>query len=371
MNKNYYNVLGISQTASAQEVKAAYKRLAIKYHPDKNPGNVLAEELFKVVNAAYQTLSNPSKRALYDMRLQYQREQHHRAVMQHQPRRYEERHYRTRQPAGVSERHYKTRQPNNNRFSRKDWYITLAFVGGILFFSLLLKTVMDHITGEDKYKTALTYIADGKYSSAHRLLTDAIQFMPDKAAAYEARAMIELDVYENYNSALRDLNKAIALQERPSAQVYYMRGCSYKQLAHYQQAEQDLTRALKLNKNFWQAHLKRGEVRLFYLKDYKSAIKDFTTFLNHGSASAEQVEALTFRGFGYYKQGQWARSEQDYRSALALAKGDEDSSGRLYYLLGRTALGQQQPDSACAHFYRAYQQGYTAAVLELRDRCQP
>ncbi|TPE42759.1 tetratricopeptide repeat protein [Pontibacter mangrovi] len=367
MNQTHYQVLGISATAPAQEVKAAYKRLAIKYHPDKNPGNLLAEELFKRVNEAYQTLSNPNKRALYDLRLQYQREQQHRAVMQHQPRRYEPRHYTTREPAGVHERHYKKRQPKSSKFSRKDWYITAAFVGGLLLFSLLLKTVMDHITGEDKYKTAMTYIADGKYSSAHRLLTDAINFIPDKAAAYEARAMIELDVYENYNSALEDLNKTISLQERPSAEVYYMRGRSYQQLARYRQAEQDLTRALQLNPKLWQAYLKRGEVRLFYLREYAPAIADLSTFLQHSGARAGRVDALTFRGFAYYKQGQWERSKQDYRLGLA----NDKENGRLYYLLARTQLEQQQPDSACFHFYRAYELGYSAALLELRANCQP
>lgn len=367
MNHNYYQVLGVSHTAPAQEVKAAYKRLAIKYHPDKNPGNALAEEMFKLVNTAYQTLSNPSKRALYDLRLQYQREQQYRAVMQHQPRPYDSRHYTTREPAGVSERYYKKREPKSSRFSRKDWYITLAFAGGLILFSLLLKGVMDHIAGEDKYKTAITYIQDGKYSSAHRLLTDAIHFIPDKAAAYEARAMIELDVYENYSSALNDLNKSISLQEQPSAQVYYMRGRSHQQLAQYQMAEQDMTRALQLNSKLWQAHLKRGEVRLFFLKQYEPAIKDLTVFLRNSSSRPEQVEALTFRGFAYYKQGQWEQSEQDYRAGLVADK----ENGRLYYLLGRTELEQQQPDSACVHFLKAYELGYTAALLELRAKCQP
>ncbi|AKD02875.1 J domain-containing protein [Pontibacter korlensis] len=367
MNHSHYHVLGISQTASAQEVKAAYKRLAIKYHPDKNPGNELAEEMFKQVNAAYQILSNPSKRALYDLRLQYQREQHHRAVMHHQPRRYEDRHYTTREPAGVSERHYKKRQSKSSSFSRKDWYITMAFAGGLILFSLLLKTVMDHIAGEDKYKTALTYIADGKYSSAHRLLTDAIHFKPDKAAAYEARAMIELDVYENYNSALQDLNKTIALQEQPSAQVYYMRGRSLQQLAKYRQAEEDLTKALELNQKLWKAYLKRGEVRLFYLQDYEASITDLTTFLRSSNPGPDQVDALTFRGFAYYKRGQLEQSEQDYRAGLIADK----ENGRLYYLLARTELERQQEDSACVHFSKAYELGYSAALLELRAKCQP
>ena len=65
--KDYYQILGVSREASAQDVKKAFRRLALRYHPDRNPDNPKqAEEKFKEINEAYQVLSDEQKRQQYD-----------------------------------------------------------------------------------------------------------------------------------------------------------------------------------------------------------------------------------------------------------------------------------------------------------------
>ena len=64
--RDYYQILGVSRDANDQEIKSAYRRMAMRFHPDKNPGNKEAEENFKEAAEAYSVLSDANKRSVYD-----------------------------------------------------------------------------------------------------------------------------------------------------------------------------------------------------------------------------------------------------------------------------------------------------------------
>src|SRR5207342_2653227 len=66
MKRDYYEILGITKSASAEEIKKSYRKVAMQHHPDRKPGDKSAEEKFKEAAEAYEVLSNADKRAQYD-----------------------------------------------------------------------------------------------------------------------------------------------------------------------------------------------------------------------------------------------------------------------------------------------------------------
>ena len=66
MKRDFYEILGVTKSASADEIKKAYRKTAMQYHPDRNPGDKAAEEKFKEAAEAYDVLSNPEKKSRYD-----------------------------------------------------------------------------------------------------------------------------------------------------------------------------------------------------------------------------------------------------------------------------------------------------------------
>ena len=66
MARDYYDILGLSKSASDSDIKSSYRKLAMKYHPDRNPGDKKAEENFREITESYEILKDPQKRAAYD-----------------------------------------------------------------------------------------------------------------------------------------------------------------------------------------------------------------------------------------------------------------------------------------------------------------
>ncbi|UOG75038.1 DnaJ domain-containing protein [Hymenobacter tibetensis] len=378
MSQNHYHVLGVSATAAAHDIKLAYKRLAVQLHPDKHGGNPIYEERFKAVAVAYQILNDPARRAAYDQQLR-QIEQRAAEARRQQEYRVQGQHVygvpmpppaplRTRPPAGSAERHYRS-IPKQRKFTRRDYVLTFSVMAGILFFFLLVKLVMDHVTAVSNYEDGLAAYKNRKWETAIGYFTEALHFKPEYKEALKRRAEIEQLVNHNYRSASADYTAALRETSRRTEKatlLYRLAQCQV-QLGQVASAERNLTQALTLDSLQTGAWLARGEVRLFEQRRFPGAVRDFTTGLRLRSMMGRSVPVkyLTYRGLAYYKMQDLTLARQDYRQVLET----NPSNGQVHFLLGRVAQQEGNDPAACEFFRRAVLLGYLYADEARQQNC--
>ncbi|SNC77081.1 Tetratricopeptide repeat-containing protein [Hymenobacter gelipurpurascens] len=377
MSQNHYQILGVSTTATAREIKLAYKRLAVQYHPDKHGGNTLYEDLFKAVAAAYHILGEPGRRAQYDHQLQIaarraeeaRRQQQYRAQAQHlygvpmpppAP-------LRTRRPAGSAERHYRTIPRQRQKFTRRDYWLTAMFLLGLLLFVLSVKVTMDHVTAVSNYDDGIEAYTRREWSTAHSFFTETLHFKPKHTAALQRRAELEQLIYHDYVAAAQDYRAAIVEIEssRRRAALLSRLGQCHAALQHPDSAQQAFRQALALDSTVVRALLARGEAELFQRRRYASAIRDFSAGLRHTRSSVLLARLMLYRGLAHYKHQDYGAARADYWQVLTLTP----RSGQVYFLLGRVAQKEGALPDACEFFRRAVVQGYQFAEDARNETC--
>ena len=183
--KTQYEILGISETATAAEIKKAFKQLALQYHPDKNPSQA-AEQQFKTINEAYQILSNPTKRYYYDQTFR--------------TRTFEE---EVPPPKTDSSKSYAYKPPIS------DWKI-----GGIFFavFLLLLAALplFSYLEIERDFEIVADAIRNNDYNRAIKYLNHANDKGGDASRIYYYEARLRLEKNKDYRAAIFYINKALS-----------------------------------------------------------------------------------------------------------------------------------------------------------------
>ncbi|RNI26925.1 DnaJ domain-containing protein [Rufibacter latericius] len=362
LSKNYYHILGVSSTATPAEIKAAYKRLALKLHPDKNPHSPHAEERFKLVNSAYQVLSNPKRRAAFDLQQQY--EQQRRQAQAYTTPRY----HHTRNPAGFQERHYRQRAKQHTHFSRRDLQI---IIGGVLLTVLLifgLKFGWEKIASGRAMKQARQAEQQRHWKKADQAYSDALEYKPALEEARVRRGAIRLAYLKNPAGAVEDYTVALKENAAPPAAWYAARGKGYLQTKQYLKALRDLDKALTLDQNQTDAYLDRGLVHLQWEDDWTAAAADLSTYLQKiPNPSAKATEALLYRTFAYYRMQELQKAWQDTEQALR----QSPSNAKAFYLQAKIKQAQGDSLRGCALLTKAAQLGFKVAAQEASFQCEP
>lgn len=146
---DYYQLLGIRKDATSTEIRAAYKKLAMLYHPDRNPGNTEAEELFKLINEAYHVLADPAKKSFYDTGISYPQQTYHSSA--HDTSAYWKQYHRQRYEQ------WRQAQQSTYRFDKRYFRIQGLAIGVFLVIAGFCFAVVNIIEYVHKQKMAETH----------------------------------------------------------------------------------------------------------------------------------------------------------------------------------------------------------------------
>ena len=380
MSQNHYQILGVAATASAVDIKRAYRRLVVQYHPDKHGGDIRYEEQFKAVAVAYGVLGDPGKRATYDFQLSQaarrlddeRRRQQHRPASQHvygvpmpppAP-------LRTRPPAGSRERHYQNIPQKQPRFNGRDWLLTLVFFGGIVLLALAVKVTMDRVSATSNYENGMRAYARGDLGTAYTFLDEALHFRPGYAPARRRHGELELLRQRDPRAARADFLAVLhtpGLSLGTAAITYYYLGRSQARLAQPEASEQSFTKCLVLDSTRSAARLARGEVRLLDLHQPGPAEADFTAGLAQRWRAGQPLpwHYVQLRGLARTALHRYADARNDYFEVIRANPTD----GRTHFLLGKLAVHTGDSTAACEFYRRALALGYEYARAA-REQCK-
>ncbi|WP_338791740.1 DnaJ domain-containing protein [Bernardetia sp. MNP-M8] len=226
---NYYDLLGITKTATLQEIKSAYKKQALKFHPDRNAATPqeaqLAEERFKLINEAYQVLSDPIKKSRYDNELEFEsarRQQYYKQYTSsgnYSDSSNQNTHQNTQRDTGYT---YQRRQTTQKKqptfeFGKTELYIVLGFA--VMFvFAYLLMNVMTNYSYNTYIEEAKAAIESNDFVTAHKALEEAQTQKEEDAEVNYLLGKIQLN-RKNYADAISYFRNALSYTDKGEKEI--------------------------------------------------------------------------------------------------------------------------------------------------------
>lgn len=215
--KNYYEILGIKRSASDREVRTAFKKLALLYHPDKNLENKFAEEKFKLINEAYQVLTDGEKRYQYNQKIDNQtptniqkQDTTKETNLVWQYKSYSEIQNMPDFSSGdFSEQGKFFESKKTSKKESNSLYYIIGFTLCIIIgaAAMLFGTYMNHFAAEEHYEKAILYYNSENYFNAFRSCNEALKYDENYAEVLEIRGDIRC-IQKKYKMALLDYQLA-------------------------------------------------------------------------------------------------------------------------------------------------------------------
>lgn len=398
MVTDYYQVLGIPRTATSGQIKLAFKRLAVKYHPDKNPGNRAAEDKFKEISLAYEVLSDPEKRARHDLVLNYSQTSKSFQSQAHYPKYnpYQRKPY-------TPPRKY---EYNFGWSYVKHQLLAFGFVIVIAIIVLTVQGVYDYrlrkererieALRQSRMQAAILDFENGNIRPAFDSLWTLIEEFPgefdlkDQKSRLITRVKVDADVEfraEHYPRAAflyqvaRDYEEPYLL----NLDVHFRLAESYENMEEYEKAAATINQVLardseNINLNLelaqlYNDRLDEPEKALQFFTRARDKIRDlleaaygraYELVINPARMPDVYYHVYKGRGMANTKLGNHTEAIRDFNWAIFYRPG----IGEDYFYRAENYFAVNDLRRACRELDRAIEVNYEPAIAVQRERCR-
>lgn len=352
---DYHQILGIPYGATQAQIKAAYRKLALQYHPDRNQGDKTAEERFKQIVAAYQALTSPGRSFTFDRSPG--------AASASPP---EPPSPRSRDPYFKRNRAYQRNPPEPVTFSRKTKLMGSAFIALLLVLIVSIPVALQVYASVHNYSEGKALYESKRWLAAIQQLEWAYRSLGTRnleTAKLMTRIMTENVNF--YRQALPHIGKGLAYSATAadSAYFYYKQGVCFKNLSKYEDAHVSFQNALSQQPEWDSVYYQLGEVNTFALQNYEAGIRYFTQALE---ANPDFADCFMGRGYCHYQRKAFDVAVIDFNSFLKYSSKDR---GTGFYLRGMALLESEHPELACQDFAAAAKLGAKGASAAIDKNC--
>jgi len=335
MTDNYYRILGLDNFASVEEVRKAYRQLAKKYHPDRNPDKKDYEEKFKRISIAYRLLSNTVQKARYDQKLKDD--------LKPKPSLHST-------PRYAPKPFYSTKK---REYTPTAWMYGRIFL--ILFFMaiVLIPITLLYQSSKHHYERGIAYYEEGDVAGALLELNRAISLFGGRSVEAGIKAT-EIYLYHlhNYNQTIFFANRSLEYAEKEAdlAYIYFLRANGQYGLREGEAALADYQKAKELHYSEDSLQLKLGFLHAFELDMFEKGEQNFDYLIKK---NIKPALAWFGKGWCQHQQSKWAMAVESYSQALVI----NDSNALINYYQAEAYLNLMDSSSACKGYKKAFKLG--------------
>jgi hypothetical protein len=333
MALNYYNVLGLEQNATKAEIKAAYRKLALVYHPDKNPGDASAQKKFLEIANAYRMLNDDLQRARYDRSLRDDDlEAFHQYWEQVKPEK--------RPPPPP---YYYRYAREKVVYSPRTYALGALAIAAIAGLALLVPFFLLQVSAEQNYQKAVDLYSMGQYTTSLHYLDISMSEVGNKSAEAATLAGVILTHYlKNHDYALKYINKGLEYASVDSlrSELQYLGG-----LCYYNKAMPDS--AIAAFEAVGDKSTKKDSAifmtGIIYLTQTDNTTESLRYFNQALQRNKNFNKARYYRGLTLQKTGRHERAIDDFKYLI----NNRYEPAAAYYHKAKSEMAQDHMDDAC------------------------